>query len=67
LKFGNTEYHYINVKVHLNQQIKQLRSYCIMQKKDQMVGVITNSKDWIFTRYDMKAELNNIKGKLEVR
>jgi hypothetical protein len=26
-----------------------------------MVGVITNSKDWIFTRYDMKAEAEGAK------
>lgn len=30
-----------------------------------MVGVITNSKDWIFTRYDMKAEVEGAKFPLQ--
>ena len=30
-----------------------------------MVGVITNYKDWIFTRYDMKAEINKQKGRFD--
>ena len=47
---------FVDVKDYLIQQMKQLRSYCIKEKKDFMVGVITNSRDWIFTRYDMQAE-----------
>ena len=47
---------FLDVKDYLTQQMKQLRSYCIKEKKDSMVGVITNSRDWIFTRYDMQAE-----------
>mmetsp|Transcript_7773 Transcript_7773/g.12055 ORF Transcript_7773/g.12055 Transcript_7773/m.12055 type:complete len:93 (-) Transcript_7773:27-305(-) len=37
----------------------QLRSCCIEQKQEQMFGVITNSRDWIFTRYNIRTELEN--------
>ena len=50
-------YHYLNIKDHLVQQIKQVRSYCIKEKRNHMLGVITNSRDWVFTRYDLKAEI----------
>ena len=55
------DYEIVDIKTNLKQQIQQLRTYCIKEKKDQMVGVITNSKDWIFTRYDMKAEVEAAK------
>lgn len=34
-----------------------------MEKKDQIVGVLTNTRDWIFTRYDMQAEFGIDNGK----
>ncbi len=49
----------MEIKDHLSQQIEQLRSICIADKKIQMVGLLTNFKDWIFTRYDMMEEITN--------
>jgi hypothetical protein len=41
---------------HLPQQMAQLRSYCIKQKQQQMFGVLTNFKYWIFTSYCISDE-----------
>jgi hypothetical protein len=41
----------------LKQNMKQLRSSCIHEAKNYMVGVVTNSQQWYFTRYDMRAEM----------
>lgn len=46
---------------HIPQQIKQLRTACIFEQKKYMVGVITNTRDWIFTQYDLEAECNREK------
>ena len=48
-----------NIEKHLDQQIKQLRTYCIFEKKTQMIGVITNLKEWVFTKYDIRKEFQN--------
>ena len=41
---------------YLRQHMEQLRSYCIHNKKLFMIGVITNFKDWYFTKYNMIEE-----------
>jgi hypothetical protein len=37
--------------------MEYLRYHCIEEKRDDMIGVITNSREWIFARYDMKGEI----------
>ena len=44
---------------YLKQHMEQLRSYCIHNKKLFMIGVITNFKDWYFTKYNMTEEINS--------
>jgi len=39
--------------------MEQLRSYCIHNKKLYMIGVITNFKDWYFTKYNMIEEMRS--------
>jgi len=55
---GN-EFIYTDITQNLEQSIKQLRTFCIHEKQDSMIGVITNFKDWIFTKYNLKAEMEN--------
>ena len=44
-------------KEQIRQHLKQLRSNCILEAKNYMVGVLTNSQEWLFCRYNMCAEI----------
>jgi len=41
----------------LEQNFKQLRNTCIQYNLQEACGVLTNYRQWIFTRYDMSKEI----------
>jgi len=37
--------------------MEKMRLYCILNKKDYALGVLTNFKEWIFVKYSIKTEI----------
>ena len=48
-----------NIDKYLDQRIRQLRSYCIFEKKTQMIDLLTMKKHFVFTLYNIKNEFEN--------
>lgn len=57
----------LDIKSMLSQQLTQLRAYCILSKLNSICGIMTNFKSWIFTRYDLKQELQNEDEQLQMK
>ena len=41
----------------IHQNFKQLRHFCIAKQKASMLGIYSNLKKWIFTRYSLIDEI----------
>eukprot|EP00347_Sterkiella_histriomuscorum_P010265 403376960 len=43
----------------LHQNFMQLRHHCIQHRQMKMLGILTNYKEWVFTKYSFEVEFQN--------
>lgn len=37
-----------------------MRTYCLEDKRQEVYGIMTNFKEWIFTKYSLNKEVSDI-------